>query len=295
MRASSAPSAPPGWRGGNYSPAPHAKRGHCGSCGHHSSPKEGGGRGGGWLATPQCPNPVVRAPLPAENGAQTRRRELGMAQGVIHPPWSASPFTASTRHLPRPPAAPRSSSPERIDGTGRPPTVPPGNGTRSGLALGGDVATRAGTVPVAWGIMRHGGDVADAKAVERAFSEASTALGPLDAVVHSAAALAYGRSKTSSFRPSPCHNLGGDGHCLTKLAGALSRQRRPRKPGPDRVAPREDRPPVHELVRHRKVGSAWPCSSSADRGTGHTGDLGQPVTPGSVDTPVYRQPEHTSA
>ena len=36
-------------------------------------------------------------------------------------------------------------------------------------------------------------DVADANAVERAFSQASTALGPLDAVVHSAAALAYGR------------------------------------------------------------------------------------------------------
>ena len=36
-------------------------------------------------------------------------------------------------------------------------------------------------------------DVADAEAVERAFRQASTALGPLDAVVHSAAALAYGR------------------------------------------------------------------------------------------------------
>lgn len=222
-----------------------------------------------------------------------------MAQGVIHPPWRYDVRALSLHR--RGDAAPTPSCSTVLitgasSGIGRATALRlsrPG----MGLAL---VSRSEETLRLVQEQCRSRGadacvvvaDVADAKAVERAFSEASTALGPLDAVVHSAAALAYGRFEdvpaevfdralattlggtVNVSRSSLAHFHASGGRGSLVLIGSLLGK----IATPYMSSYVTAKWAVHGLARALQIEA---------RGT--PGISVSLVTPGSVDTPVYRQ------
>ena len=134
-------------------------------------------------------------------------------------------------------------------------------------------------------------DVSSTAEVEALFEAALAAYGRVDAVVHSAAALAYGR-----FEDVPDEIFE---HAIEVTLSGTAR-RRPRGPAAlrdpgrwparrRRVAAGQDRHAVHELLRDRQMGRTrlGPLLQIEARET--PGIHVSLVSPGGVNTPVYLQ------
>ena len=129
-------------------------------------------------------------------------------------------------------------------------------------------------------------DVSDAAAVAALFAAAVARFGRVDAVVHSAAVVAYGRFEDVPARSSTRR---WTSTCSARSASPGPRcacsgpGRRPARA--DRLAAGEDRHALHELVRRREVGRPRAGPHPADRGPADARCRRQPGLARAASTP----------